>query len=108
MTPTRFRECLAALALTQRGLAPYLSCSARTPRHWAAGSHPIPEKVAVRRSYGHHRDLPAGGSGTRTTTVVPVHQHDGVMIQHDEPQSSVAAACSGHRSVMHLLQSPLP
>jgi hypothetical protein len=47
MTPTRFRECLAILGLTQRGLAPFLGCTDRTPRHWAAGGHPIPEKVAA-------------------------------------------------------------
>jgi hypothetical protein len=48
MSPTLFRECLAALGLTQRGLAPLLhSCTDREVRHWAAGSRPIPPKVAA-------------------------------------------------------------
>ena len=46
MTPTRFRECLAFLGLSQRGLAPVLGCTDRTTRHWAAGSHPIPPAIA--------------------------------------------------------------
>jgi hypothetical protein len=46
MTPTRFRECLAVLGLTQRGLAPLLGCNDREVRHWAAGSRLIPPKVA--------------------------------------------------------------
>jgi hypothetical protein len=33
MTPTRFRECLAFLGISQRGLAPYLGCTDRTTRH---------------------------------------------------------------------------
>jgi hypothetical protein len=35
------------LLAAQRGLAPYLGCTDRTTRHWAAGSQPIPEKVAA-------------------------------------------------------------
>lgn len=47
MSPTRFRECLAILELSQRGLAPLLRCSERLPRAWAAGSEPIPPAVAA-------------------------------------------------------------
>jgi hypothetical protein len=42
MTPTRFRECLTILGLSQRGLAPILGCTDRTTRHWATGQIAIP------------------------------------------------------------------
>jgi hypothetical protein len=46
MTPTRYRECLAALGLSQRGLAPLLRCSDRLPRSWATGREPIPQVIS--------------------------------------------------------------
>jgi hypothetical protein len=46
MTPTRFRECLEVLDLSQRGLAPLLACSDRLPRAWATGAEPIPPVIA--------------------------------------------------------------
>jgi hypothetical protein len=46
MTPTRYRECLAALGLSQRGLAPLLDCSDRLTRAWATGAVAIPGPVA--------------------------------------------------------------
>jgi len=45
MTPTRMRECLAALGLSQRGLASVLNCQERLVRAWAAGKIEIPELV---------------------------------------------------------------
>ena len=45
----------------------------------------------LRRPYGHHRDLPACGSGTRATIVTSRHRDHGVMIQHDEPQPPAEA-----------------
>jgi hypothetical protein len=47
MTPERYRECLDAIRLSQRGLAPLLGCSDRLPREWAHGRSSIPPKVAV-------------------------------------------------------------
>jgi len=46
MTPTRYRECLATFGLSQRSLAPYLSCSHRMTRAWATGVVTIPPLVA--------------------------------------------------------------
>jgi hypothetical protein len=46
MTPTRYRECLDALGLSQRGLAPILRCSDRLTRSWATGREIIPLEVA--------------------------------------------------------------
>jgi hypothetical protein len=46
MTPTRYRECLDFLGLSQRGLAPILQCSDRLTRSWAAGREIIPPEVA--------------------------------------------------------------
>jgi hypothetical protein len=46
MTPTRYRECLATLGLSQRGLAPYLECSDRLTRAWATGAVGIPKPIA--------------------------------------------------------------
>lgn len=47
MTPTRLRECLAALHWTQRGLAAILGCSDSLTRRWAAGSDTVPPAVAA-------------------------------------------------------------
>ena len=46
MTPTRFRECLVTIGLSQRGLAPLLQCSDRLTRSWATGREAIPPEVA--------------------------------------------------------------
>jgi hypothetical protein len=46
MTPTRYRECLKVLALSQRGLAPILRCSDRLTRSWATDREAIPPEVA--------------------------------------------------------------
>jgi hypothetical protein len=64
MTPTRYRECLAALELSQRGLAPYLECSDRLTRAWATGAVVIPEPISewleawVRNRIEHPDPLP--------------------------------------------------
>lgn len=47
MTPTRLRECLAALHWTQRGLAAILGCSDSLTRRWAAGNDTVPPAVAT-------------------------------------------------------------
>lgn len=47
MTPTRLRECLAALHWTQRGLAAILGCSDSLTRRWAAGNDTVPPAVAA-------------------------------------------------------------
>lgn len=47
MTPSRLRECLAALDWTQRGLARLLDRQEGTVRQWARGAVQIPEDVAV-------------------------------------------------------------
>ena len=46
MTPTRYRECLDFLGLSQRGLAPILGCSDRLTRSWATGRSAIPSGIA--------------------------------------------------------------
>ena len=46
MTPNRYRECLAFLGLSQRGLAPALCCSDRLTRAWATGASTIPPEIA--------------------------------------------------------------
>jgi hypothetical protein len=46
MTADRFRECLALLHWSQRGLAQILYCDDRLVRHWAQGSEPVPESIA--------------------------------------------------------------
>ena len=48
MTPTELRARLAALGLTQRGLALRLGVSSRAVRHWCAGSREIPQDIARR------------------------------------------------------------
>jgi len=45
MTPDRFRECLAVLHWSQRGLAEKLYCDDRMVRRWADGSETMPEAV---------------------------------------------------------------
>ena len=47
MTPTRLRECIAALDWTQRGLARLLNRQEGTVRQWARGAVQIPEDVAI-------------------------------------------------------------
>ncbi len=47
MTPTRFRECLALLRWTQRGLADALDCDDRLVRRWASGAGSVPPEVAA-------------------------------------------------------------
>lgn len=46
MTPTRLRECLDLLFLTQRGLARILLRHEGTVRQWARGTVRIPDDVA--------------------------------------------------------------
>jgi hypothetical protein len=46
MTADRFRECLAMLHWSQRGLAEILYCDDRLVRRWAQGSEPVPESIA--------------------------------------------------------------
>ena len=41
----RFRECLALLHWSQRGLAEILYCDDRLVRRWAHGSELVPESV---------------------------------------------------------------
>jgi hypothetical protein len=45
----------------------------------------------LRRSYGHHRDLPACGSGARATIVASLYRDDCVVIRRDEPLPAVEA-----------------
>jgi len=45
MTPDRFRQCLAVLNWSQRGLAEKLYCDDRMVRRWADGSEIMPEAV---------------------------------------------------------------
>ena len=47
MTPTRFREILAALEWSQRALARILNLPEGLVRQWARGARPIPEDVAA-------------------------------------------------------------
>jgi DNA-binding transcriptional regulator YdaS (Cro superfamily) len=47
LTPTRFRECLAVLRWSQRGLADVLGRPEGTVRQWARGTVQIPDDVAV-------------------------------------------------------------
>lgn len=47
MTPNRFRNCLAVLGWTQRGLAANLQCDDRLVRRWASGEAEIPPGVAA-------------------------------------------------------------
>lgn len=47
MTPDRFRECLALLRWSQRGLADALERPEGTVRQWARGAVQIPPDVAA-------------------------------------------------------------
>lgn len=46
MSPTSYRECLATLSLSLRGLAPILQCSDRLTRAWATGKETVPPVIA--------------------------------------------------------------
>lgn len=46
MTPDHYRECLSALGLSQRDLAPILGCADRLTRAWAIGCSDIPVGIA--------------------------------------------------------------
>ena len=46
MTPDRFRECLAALRWSQRGVADALGVHQTTARRWATGEGIVPANVA--------------------------------------------------------------
>lgn len=46
MSPTEFREALAALHWSQRGLADVLDCDDRLVRRWASGEGAIPPDIA--------------------------------------------------------------
>ncbi len=47
MTPDQFRECLALLHWSQRGLAGIVGRDERQVRRWASGDAPIPPDVAA-------------------------------------------------------------
>lgn len=47
MSPSRFRDCVAALGWTLRGLAAILQCDDRIIRRWASGDADIPPSVAT-------------------------------------------------------------
>ncbi|MCE2578015.1 hypothetical protein LDL36_05735 [Komagataeibacter sp. FNDCR1] len=47
MTPTRFRECLAAIGWSQRGFATKIGADERLARRWAAGRADIPPSIAA-------------------------------------------------------------
>jgi hypothetical protein len=47
MTPTRYRECLAAVGQSQRGLAAQLGVSDRLTRAWASGRSRISDDIAA-------------------------------------------------------------
>jgi hypothetical protein len=57
--------------------------------HFRVRTPPTSAMPLLWRSYGHHRDLSAGGSGARATIIVSLHRHDGVMMHHDESQPPV-------------------
>lgn len=65
MTPTRLRECLAALDWTQRGLARLLERPEGTVRQWARGVVQIPNEVArwleIRAKHAEKYPPPARG-----------------------------------------------
>lgn len=46
MTPEEFRECLASLRWSQRGLADILNMNPTTIRRMASGQMPIPDSVS--------------------------------------------------------------
>ena len=47
MSPDRLRECLAALAWSQRDFATIIGRDERQVRRWAAGDYDIPEHIAA-------------------------------------------------------------
>jgi hypothetical protein len=47
MTADRFRECLAALHWTQRGLAEIIGVNEREVRRWAGSQNQIPPNIAA-------------------------------------------------------------
>jgi len=47
MTPTAFRQAIAALGYTQRGFAAFVGSNQRTVRRWAEGAQDIPAWVPV-------------------------------------------------------------
>lgn len=47
MTPNEFRECLALLRWSQRGLADILGIHDTAVRRWASGKNEIPENVSA-------------------------------------------------------------
>lgn len=47
MTPDRFRDVLAELHWSQRGLADILARDERQVRRWASGQYPVPDDVAA-------------------------------------------------------------
>lgn len=47
MTPTAFRQAIAALGYTQRGFASYVGSNERTVRRWTEGAQDIPAWVPV-------------------------------------------------------------
>jgi len=62
MTPDRFRECLAAIGWSQRGMARQLGIHETRPRRWASGRYSIPEDVAdwLERLAKTHEKEPTG------------------------------------------------
>lgn len=46
MTPSRFRDCLAVLDWSQRGLARLLERAEGSVRMWARGASEVPDDVA--------------------------------------------------------------
>jgi len=47
ITPDRYRECLAIVGQSQRGLSDVLGCSDRLTRGWATGRSDIPPGIAA-------------------------------------------------------------
>lgn len=47
MTPDDFRECLALLHWSQRGLAAVLGRDERQIRRWASGDYEVPTNIAA-------------------------------------------------------------
>jgi len=64
MTPTAFRQAIAALGYTQRGFASYVGSNERTVRRWAEGAQDIPAWVPVML-----------GLMARITTPTPAPEH---------------------------------
>jgi plasmid maintenance system antidote protein VapI len=60
MTPTRFRECLALIHMSQRGFAELIQEDERRVRRMASGSEEIPADVAdwLERAAAWHAENP--------------------------------------------------